>query len=42
MSLIAYKDYTSGAFNVKRLVKKDKQELLAEDIDSYYNNVCCL
>ena len=36
------KELTIGTFNVRGLVKEEKQELLAQDIDNYKIDVCCL
>ena len=36
------KELTIGTFNVRGLAKEEKQELLAQDIDNYKINVCCL
>ena len=36
------KELTIGTFNVRGLVKEEKQELLAQDIDNYKIDVCSL
>lgn len=37
---MAYKNFTLETFNVKNVKNKEKQELLALDVDSYNINVC--
>ena len=36
------KELTIGTFNVRGLAKEEKQKLLAQDIDNYKIDVCCL
>ena len=36
------KELTNGTFNVRGLAKEEKQERLAQDIDNYKIDVCCL
>lgn len=39
---ISYKGYTIGTFNVRGFVKREKQELLAGDVNSQDIDACCL
>ena len=36
------KELTIGTFNVRALVKEEKQELSAQDVGNYKIDVCCL
>ena len=37
-----FKEFNIGTFNVRGLMKEQKQEFLARDIDNYNLDVCCL
>lgn len=41
-TLITYKGFTVGTFNVRRFVEEVKQEFLTRDVDCFNIDVCCL